>query len=92
MNSSEAQKSLPEEILDYYRSGQEAGRLSSGIGPLELVRTQELVGVILEVVRLMEKKTGALGTSPHIMAVARKMSSSNKEESFRGRKLGSHQT
>jgi len=87
MNSSEAQRCLPEEILDFYRSGREAGRLSSGIGPLELVRTQELIGVILEVVRLMEKEAGALGMSPHIMAVSRKMSLSNKEKSFHGRRL-----
>ena len=80
-------KFLPEEILDYYRSGREAGRLSNGIGPLELVRTQELIGAILEVVRLMEKEAGALGMSPHIMAVARKMSLSNKEEFFRGSRL-----
>jgi hypothetical protein len=48
---------IPEGILDYYSTGREAGRLAKGIGPLELVRTQELLkrylppppGVILDV-------------------------------------------
>ena len=34
---------IPEEILEYYSSGREAGRLGKGIGPLEQARTRELI-------------------------------------------------
>jgi SAM-dependent methyltransferase len=34
---------LPDEVIRYYDGGREAGRLSTGIGPLELARTQELI-------------------------------------------------
>jgi ubiquinone/menaquinone biosynthesis C-methylase UbiE len=42
-NSSDSPSSLPKEILNYYDRGKEAERLSTGIGPLELARTQELI-------------------------------------------------
>jgi SAM-dependent methyltransferase len=42
-NSTESPSPLPEEILSYYNTGREAERLFKGIGPLELVRTQELI-------------------------------------------------
>jgi ubiquinone/menaquinone biosynthesis C-methylase UbiE len=35
--------SIPGEILEYYGEGKEAERLTRGIGPLELARTQELL-------------------------------------------------
>jgi SAM-dependent methyltransferase len=38
-----ADTSVPDEILAFYRDGGEAERLSQGIGPLELARTQELL-------------------------------------------------
>ena len=41
-NSSDSSR-LPKEILSYYNRGTEADRLSTGIGPLELARTQELI-------------------------------------------------
>jgi len=34
---------LPEEAVRYYQGGREAERLRKGIGPMELVRTQELI-------------------------------------------------
>ena len=34
---------LPEEAIRYYEGGREAERLLKGIGPMELVRTQELI-------------------------------------------------
>jgi SAM-dependent methyltransferase len=40
---SDLQDPFPGEILDYYNQGREEGRLSRGIGPLELFRTQELI-------------------------------------------------
>ena len=36
-------QTLPDEILDYYKTGKEANRLFRGIGPLELARTKELI-------------------------------------------------
>jgi len=42
-NSSDSPSPLPKEILSYYSRGKEAERLSTGIGPLELARTQELI-------------------------------------------------
>ena len=41
-NSSDSSR-LPKEIQSYYNRGTEADRLSTGIGPLELARTQELI-------------------------------------------------
>ena len=38
------QESLPREILEFYNEGKELGRLSQGLGRLELVRIQELIG------------------------------------------------
>ena len=35
---------LPDEIVAFYSRGLEIGRLSKGIGPLEYIRTQELIG------------------------------------------------
>ena len=43
MDASEPADALPPEIIDYYASGRELDRLARGIGPLERVRTQELV-------------------------------------------------
>ena len=43
MNSTESPSPLAEEIQSYYNTGREAERLFKGIGPLELVRTQELI-------------------------------------------------
>jgi 2-polyprenyl-3-methyl-5-hydroxy-6-metoxy-1,4-benzoquinol methylase len=40
----EAHDPLPAEIIDHYNKGQEAERLSTGIGPLELARIKELIG------------------------------------------------
>src|SRR4051812_16604563 len=34
---------IPEEILSFYDSGDEAGRLGRGIGPLEFARVRELI-------------------------------------------------
>jgi ubiquinone/menaquinone biosynthesis C-methylase UbiE len=42
-NSFDSPSPLPKEIQSYYNRGKEAERLSTGIGPLELARTQELV-------------------------------------------------
>jgi 2-polyprenyl-3-methyl-5-hydroxy-6-metoxy-1,4-benzoquinol methylase len=36
-------KQLPQEIVNYYQSGREIGRLDKTIDPLELARTQELI-------------------------------------------------
>lgn len=36
-------KSIPEEIINFYSQGKEAGRLGRGIGPLEFTRTKELI-------------------------------------------------
>jgi SAM-dependent methyltransferase len=44
MDSSKSENALPPEIIDYYASGRELDRLAKGIGPLELARTQELIG------------------------------------------------
>lgn len=44
MDGAKSEKTLPPEIIDYYASGKELDRLASGIGPLELARTKELVG------------------------------------------------
>ena len=35
--------SFPPEILEFYDQGLEASRLARGIGPLEYVRTQEII-------------------------------------------------
>ncbi len=43
MDVSGSEPALPPEIIDYYASGRELDRLARGIGPLELVRTRELV-------------------------------------------------
>jgi SAM-dependent methyltransferase len=43
MSASHSDKSLSPEIIDYYATGRELDRLTRGIGPLELARTQELV-------------------------------------------------
>ena len=44
MDVPKVEKTLPPEIIEYYASGKELDRLARGIGPLELARTQELVG------------------------------------------------
>ncbi|MBN1344271.1 MAG: class I SAM-dependent methyltransferase [Phycisphaerae bacterium] len=43
MGSSEASRAMAGEIFEFYDRGKELGRLTRGIGPLELARTQELV-------------------------------------------------
>ena len=42
MSASGSDQSLSPEIIDYYATGRELDRLTRGIGPLELARTQEL--------------------------------------------------
>ncbi len=42
-DSADRSKPLPEEALIYYNQGKEAERLFKGIGPLELLRSQELI-------------------------------------------------